>query len=269
VLAPAPAPRIIAISGTFGVSTMEPFSRFLVAMGYPAERIRNPADGAWSYSSGIASAKLAGMLAWHYERDGMMPLLIGYSGGGMLTLRTLHELAGAFAPRVAVVDALTGETLPRNVIVDPETGFVRPALGLRVPYACALATGKLPRLLLGQWTMLAKLRSVPDTVDEFTGLTLEWDAIAGTFPGSEPYAATGSAHVRNVTLPAAYFHTDLPRTEHLATNPFTRAWIDAYRPDAPPPLLAADVDTSNLLHAADIWHSVAKHWCLAAKRAAR
>ncbi len=268
VLAHAPAPRIIAISGTFGVSTMDPFARFLVAMGYPAERIRNPADGAWSYSSGTSSATLAGMLAWHYERDGMMPLLIGYSGGGMLVLRTLHELAGAFSTHVAVVDGTTGETIPRDMIVDPETGFVRPALGLKVPYACALATGKLPRLLLGQWTMLPKLRSVPDTVDEFSGLTLEWDAIAGTFPGSEPYAATGSAHVRNVTLPAAYFHTDLPRTEHLAANPVTRAWIDAYRPEAPAPL-PADVDTSNLLHAADIWHSVAKQWCLAAKRVAR
>jgi len=268
VLAHAPAPRIIAISGTFGIATMDPFARFLVAMGYPAERIRNPADGAWSYSSATSSATLAGMIAWHYERDGMAPLLIGYSGGGALAVRTLHELAGAFASHVAVVDAVTGTTLPRDTITDPATGFVRPALGLEVPYACALATGKLPRLLLGQWTMLGKIRSVPDTVDEFTGFVIEWDAIAGTFPGSEPYAATGTARVRNVVLPASYIHTDLPRTEHLAADPVTRAWIDAYRPEAPAPL-PEGVDTSNLLHAADIWHSVTKHWCLAAKRAVR
>lgn len=269
VLAHAPAPRIIAISGSFNIVALDPFARFLVAMGYPAERIRNPADGAWSYSSAGSSAALAGMIAWHYEREGMMPLVIGYSGGGMLALRTLHELAGAFSSRVAVVDALTGETLPRDTIVDPATGATRPALGLKVPYACALATGKLPRLLLGQWTMLPRLRSVPDTVDEFTGLTLEWDFIAGTFPGSEPYAATGSARVRNVTLPASYHHMDLPRTEHLAGNPATRAWIDAWRPDAPPPPPVTDADTTNLLHAADIWHSVARHWCLAAQRVAR
>ena len=199
----------------------------------------------------------------------MMPLLIGYSGGGNLVLRTLHELAGDFNDRIAVVDAETGSTLPRDTIVDPQTGFVRPVLGLKVPYACALATGKLPRLLLGQWTMLARVRSVPDTVVDFTGLTLEWDAIAGTFPGSDPYRATGTAHVRNVVLPAAYFHTDLPRTEHLAANPVTRAWIDAYRPDTPAPLPTADVDTSNLLHAADIWRGVTRHWCLAAKRTSR
>ena len=98
---------------------------------------------------------------------------------------------------------------------------------------------------------------------------IEWDAIAGTFPGSTPYAATGSAHVRNVTLPATYGHLDLPHTEQLATNSVTRAWIDAYRPDAAPPLPDASVDTTNLLHAADIWHSVARNWCREATRVAR
>jgi hypothetical protein len=269
VLAQAPAPRIVAISGTFNDTSMDPFARFLVAMGYPAGRVRNPADGAWSYPNTLPSAALAGMVAWYYERDGVAPLLIGHSGGGMLALRTLHELAGAFNDHVAVVDPVTGEKLPRDTIVDPRTGRERPALGLKVPYASALATGKLPRLWLGQWAMLPKMRSVPDTVDEFTGLTLEWDLIAGTFPGSEPYAATGTARVRNVTLPATYQHIDLPRTEHLATDPATRAWIEAWRPDADPPPLDAGVDATNLLHAADIWHSVAKHWCLAAKDAAR
>lgn len=268
VLAAAPAPRIIAISGSFNAVSMDPFARFLFAMGYPAERIRNPADGAWSYASSESSARLAGMIAWHYERDAMVPVLIGYSGGGMLAVRTLHELAGTFASRIAVVDALTGETLPRYTITDPASGRERPVVGLRIPYACALATGLLPRFILGQWTMLGKLHDIPDTVDEFTGFVIEWDPIAGTFPGATPYAATGTARVRNVTLPATYGHVDLPRTEHLAANPVTRAWIDAYRPEAPAPLPAA-VDATNLQHAADIWHSVATHWCREAKRLAR
>jgi hypothetical protein len=267
-LALAPAPRIIAISGSFDVVTMDSFARFLVAMGYPAERIRNPADGGWSYSSSGSSATLAGMIAWHYERDGMVPLLIGYSGGGMLAVRTLHELAGAFAPRVTVVNALTGDALPRDFIVDPASGRERPALGLKVPYACTLATGTLPRLLLGQWTMIGKLHDIPDTVDEFTGFVIEWDPIAGTFPGSTRYTATATAHVRNVTLPSSYRHVDLPRTESLAANPVTRAWIDAYRPGEAAHIPDA-ADTTNLLHAADIWHSVAKHWCREAKRLAR
>ena len=269
VLALAPAPRIIAISGSFDLVTMDSFARFLVALGYPADRIRNPADGAWSYSSSGSSAALAGMLAWHYERDGMVPLLIGFSGGGMLAVRTLHELAGTFASHVTVVNALTGEALPRDTIVDPASGRERPALGLKVPYVATLATGTLPRFLLGQWTMLGKLHDVSDTVDEFTGFVIEWDAIAGTFPGSARYVATGSARVRNVTLPSSYRHVDLPRTEHLAANAVTRVWIDGYRADAPPPLPDAAVDATNLLHAADIWHSVAKHWCREAKRVAR
>ncbi len=247
---------------------MDPFAQFLVAMGYPAERIRNPADGAWSYKSSESSARLAGMIAWHYERDGMMPLLIGYSGGGMLAVRTLHELAGAFASRVAVVNAQTGEALPRDTITDPRSGREQPVVGLKVPYACALATGLLPRFILGQWTMLGKLHDIPDTVDEFTGFVIEWDPIAGTFPRRNTYGATGTARVRNVTLPATYSHVDLPRTEHLAENPVTRAWIDGYRPDAATPLPDATVDTTNLLHAADIWHSVATHWCREAKRLA-
>ena len=50
-----------------------------------------------------------------------------------------------------------------------------------MPYVAVLATGKLPRLLLGQWSMLARLRDIPDTVAEFTGFSLQWDLIAGNF----------------------------------------------------------------------------------------
>jgi hypothetical protein len=116
--------------------------------------------------------------------------------------------------------------------------------------------------------MLPLLRKVPDTVIDFTGFFIEWDPIAGTFPGAEPYAASGSAVVRNVTLPAGYSHIDLPRTQHLAANRATRAWIEAYRPGAE--LSTAPIkegaDSANLLHAADIWYDVKKHWCLALQR---
>ncbi len=134
---------------------------------------------------------------------------------------------------------------------------MRPVVGLKVPYAAALATGKLPRVLLGEWTMLGKLRVVPDTVDEFTGFLIAWDPIAGTFPGAEPYAASGTAHVRTVTLPSSYSHIGLPRTLDLAANPVTRAWIDAYAPGSTVTMPEDDpgIDTTNLLHAADIWYS--------------
>ena len=77
-------------------------------MGYPEERLRNPADGTHHATAASAdSARIAGMLAWHYERDGMMPMLIGHSQGGMMVVRTLHELAGGFGDAVAVYDPVT------------------------------------------------------------------------------------------------------------------------------------------------------------------
>jgi hypothetical protein len=267
VLAKVPAPRIILLQGSFGVVSMDPFAEFLIAMGYPAERIANPRDGSRSTASSMDSRQLAGMLAWYYETEGMRPLLIGHSQGGMLAIRVLYDLAGAFGEAIPVWNPLTDKAEPRTDFVDPRTGQLRPVVGLRMPYAAAIATGKLPRLLLGQWSMLAKLRSIPDTVTDFTGYSLEWDFIAGEFGQPEPYAATGAANVRNVTLPATYTHLGLPQAAHLAAQPVTRAWIDAYAPDAGAAPPSGDgVDTTNLVHAADIWHSVKKQWCLAARR---
>ena len=267
VLAQFPAPRIILLQGSFGPVTMEPFAEYLIAMGYPEDRIRNPRDGGHSSSSFGDSRQLAGELAWYYENERMFPLLIGHSQGGMLAIRVLYDLAGAFGDTIPVWNPITNASLHRTAIVDPVSGELQPVVGLRLPYAAAIATGKLPRLLLGQWAMISKLRRIPDSVAEFTGFSIEWDLIAGQFPGAEPYAATGSATVRNVTLPAAYTHIGLPVTSHLAKNPVTRAWIEAYVPGTN--VVAPDdpnVDTTNLVHAADIWHSVKKHWCLEARR---
>jgi len=139
-----------------------------------------------------------------------------------------------------------------------------------VGYAAALATGKLARVLLGQWSMLSRLRAIPDTVEDFTGFTLPNDVIAGNIFGDEPYRAIGTANVRNVTLPATYSHIGLPLARHLADNATTLAWIDRYTPDAALTVPADPaLDTSNLVHAADIWFSVKKHWCIEAQRAIR
>lgn len=267
----APAPRIINLHGSVPFVTMQPFAEFLIAMGYPAERLRNPRDGSLTYSSFADSRELAGKLAWHYEREGMVPMLIGHSQGGMLAIKVLQDLAGASGDRIAVWNPLADEPESRFAVVDPLSGGERAVVGLRVPYASALATGSLMRLLLGQWGMLPRLRSVPDTVDEFTGFFIDWDPIAGTFAGaaeSDPYRATGTAAVRNVTLPADYGHISLPITAHLAANPATRAWISDYSPRGPRAALPAgdDLDTRNIVHAADIWYSVKKHWCLEAQR---
>ena len=267
VLARVPAPRIVLLQGSFAPVAMDPFAEFLIAMGYPADRIRNPRDGGYSSSSFTDSRQVAGALAWYYETEGVRPLVIGHSQGGMLAIRVLHDLAGAFGDAIPVWNPVTDTVLPRTVIVDPLSGASRPVVGLRLPYAAAIATGKLARILLGQWTMLAKLRQIPDSVEEFTGFAIEWDLIAGLFPRSDPYLASGSAAVRNVILPAAYTHIGLPQARHLAANPITRAWIESYAPDDNAAMPDdADVDTTNLIHAADIWHSVKRHWTVEAKR---
>jgi len=267
-LSAVPAPRIILLQGSVAFVTMAPFAEFLGAMGYPLDRIRNPRDGSLSRSSFGDSAALAGEIAWEYERDALMPMLIGHSQGGMLVVRTLHELAGVFGDTIVVRNPKTGMALDRTTIQDPLTGASRPVVGLKVGFAAALATGKLARVLLGQWSMLPLLRQIPDSVDEFSGYSIPGDPIAGNLFGEEPYRAIGTAQVRNVTLPASYSHVALPQALALAREPVTRQYIDDYTPENPAPMPAdADVEISNLVHAADLWHSIKKHWCIEAQRA--
>jgi hypothetical protein len=211
------------------------------------------------------------VLAWYYEREGMMPMLIGHSQGGMLVIKVLHDLAGDSGDRIPVWNPVTDAAEPRFAIVDPGTGAERPVVGLKVGYAATIATGSLPRVLLGQWGMLPKLRKIPDSVVEFTGFFIEWDPIAGTSPGTEPFRATGSAAVRTVMLPAEYGHITAPLTAHLAANPVTRTWINDYAPGPPAsaPPAGPGVDTRNLVHAAEIWYGVKKQWCLEAQRQIR
>ncbi len=266
-LADLPAPRIIGLSGSVPVVTMAPFAEFLIAMGYPEASLRNPRDGSLSTSSYTGSEELAGTVAWYYERDAMRPMLIGHSQGGMLVVRTLHELAGAFHDDVAVFDPVAGQAQPRTTIRDPYTQDERPVVGVEVAFGAALATGTLPRVLLGQWSMIPRLRRIPDTARDFTGFAIAWDPIAGNFATAPPYAATGTAQVRNVMLPASYTHIGMPITLHLAEDPVTRAWIEGWRPDRDAPVpAAAEVDTRNLLHAADLWYSIRLHWCHEGRR---
>ena len=268
-LAGMPAPRIVLLHGSIPIVTMEPLAQFLMGMGYPEASLRDPADGSFTRSSFGDSAELAGMLAWYYERDGLRPMLIGHSGGGMLVMRTLHELAGAFHDGIAVVDPTTGTALPRTTIRDPYTGEQRPVIGITLSFASAIATGKLARVLLGQWTMLDKLRKVPDTVLEFTGFAIAWDPIAGTLGEAEPYVATGTSRVRNVLLPSRYSHIGAPITEHLPAQPGTRAFVLAWRPDADALPLPEGEDVRNVELAADLWHSIRRHWCLEGQRRLR
>jgi hypothetical protein len=295
VLARGPTPRIVNVhGGIYPVHlAMEDFGQFLVEMGYPEERIRNPRDGTMSWSSFGSSTALAGSLAWFYEREGMMPMLIGHSQGGIQTIKVLYELAGAFDDEVAVWDPMTDAPLARTTIVDPLTGRTRPVVGLSVCYASVVGAGGASMLLPNHWKMAGRLYTIPDNVDEFTGFTIGVDLLAldiGTGT-KEAYVREGRPGVRNVALPPEYNHVVVPLSLHLAQDPAMRAWIDAYAPGAGqhapvPKRTGLDVlgseagsssgkygygpgDSANLFWAADVWHSIKKHWVLEAQRLLR
>jgi len=255
------APRLILVQGSLPFVTMDSLARFLVAMGYPEERLRDPRDGGFTTSGYVDSVKLAGIVAWHIERDGMPPILVGHSRGGMVVMRTLHELAGAFQDAIPVWDPVRDEPLARTSIVDPSTGAARPVVGLALRYAVAIATGKLPRLLTGQWSMLRRVREVPDTVQDFTGLAIEGDMIADGILGREPYVPLGRARVRNVLLPGSTGHVDAVSLAPLAADPAARAFVDDYRPDRGAAVPAALAEVPNVLEGAELWYGIRRAWC--------
>ena len=95
-LAKGPTPQIMLLRGgvVLVYLAMESFGDFLVGMGYPEAKIRNPADGDWSYSPYDYSDRLAGIAAWYYEHDGVRPMLVGHSQGGLYAVKIIKELAG-------------------------------------------------------------------------------------------------------------------------------------------------------------------------------
>jgi hypothetical protein len=274
-LAAGPTPRVMLLhGGVYPVHlVMESFGGFLVGMGYPEAKIRDPATTDWSYSPYDDTRRLAGVVAWNYEHDGMRPMLVGHSQGGLYVVKILKELAGQFSESIAVWNPFNAAAEARTTIVDPQTGRERPVVGLSVAYASALGAGGWALVLPHQWENLTNLRRIPDTVDDFTGYFIEVDFFAWSFPGNpldSRYEATGTAHVRNVVLPAVYNHVMLPNTQELAQDPQVKDWINAYVPDngADPSALPGDAP-SRALWAADVWYSIKKHWVLEAQRLIR
>ncbi len=277
-LAQAPAPRLINIHG--GISpvqrSMISFARFLIAMGYPEASIRNPGDGTYTFSCYESSDQIAGFIAWYYEREGLRPVIVGHSQGGMQTIKVLDKLASHTFPRPSVWNPLTWKNEHRYEITDPLTGRPRPIVGLALPYATSVGAGGLTRFLPNQWDMCGRLRTIPDSVEEFTGFYKEKDLLGGDFLGYGPanfFKPNGTAHVRNIELPADYEHGKIPDTEHLAKNQQVRDRINSYAPENRQELeMDPNIMDPELLHilwAADVWYSLKKHWVLELQRGIR
>jgi hypothetical protein len=273
-LANVPAPRIVLLhGGIYPANRLMPsFGKFLTGMGYPEGRIRHPGDGRWSHSPYEDSAQLAGLVAWYYEHDGTRPLLIGHSQGGIQAVKVLRELAGEYNVAIPVWNPLTDAAEERVTIVDPLTGAERPVVGVTVSYGTAVGAGGLALLMPNQWSMIGRLLTIPDTVDDFTGFLIAFDLVALDFPGtaqSLQYRSGGKANVRTVILPASYSHLTTPTTAPLAEPGPVRDWIVAYAPRDPAAAFPPDADGYAVLWAADVWYDVKKHWCLEAQRLIR
>jgi hypothetical protein len=279
VLSRAPAPRIISIhGGLFPIkSGMNSFARFLIGMGYPETSIQNPGNGSYTYGYYDHSDRIAGAVAWHYERDGLRPMIVGHSQGGMQAIRVLHKLAGDSATRLPVWNPVTECEEPRHEITDPLTGTTRPVVGLQVSYATAAVAGGLARLLPNEWDMNGRLRKIPDSVEEFTGFQKGFDLLGGDFLGygsANDYHPMGTAIVRNVRLPSACAHSTIPYAQSLLKSPEIRDWIANYEPigqtvDAPEPTPRFGLKNARILWAAEVWHGIKKHWVLELQRAIR
>jgi hypothetical protein len=279
VLARAPAPRVINIHGGLAkvIPRMVSFSEFLIGMGYPSVSLTNPSDGTYSFSCYESSKKVAGVIAWHYEKEGLRPMMVGHSQGGIQVVKVLYQFAGKPSSRLPVWNPLTWEKEDRWAIIDPLTGRERPVVGLQLPYVTAVGAGGLTRLLPNQWSMTLRLRRIPDTAEEFTGFLKTFDLLGGDFLGYgaiNHFEAKGTAVVRNVWLPTQYRHGSIPNTKHLLNDPAMVDWINRYRPaDGPVTRPVLDVafagDTSHILWAAEVWFRIKKHWVRELQRLAR
>lgn len=279
VLSRTPAPRVINIHG--GIASVIPrmvsFSEFLIGMGYPSISLTNPSDGTYSFSCYESSQKIAGVIAWYYEKDGLRPMMVGHSQGGMQVVKVLYKFAGSPSSRLQVWNPLTWKEEDRTEIVDPLTGRSRPVVGLQLPYVTSVGAGGLTRVLPNQWDMTFRLRTIPNSVEEFTGFCKQNDILGGDFMGygsANEFESGGTAKVRNVWLPTEYKHGEIPDTKRLLNNPAMVDWINDYQPDEAPISKSKldvkfDGDSSHILWAADVWYSIKKHWVLELQRLIR
>ncbi len=274
-LSKAPAPRVFTIrGGIYPVYlAMESLGAFLIGMGYPEERILTPHEHDWSLSPYQSSTTVAGLIAWCYEHEGVRPIMIGHSQGGIQAVKILHDLAGAWSPELHPFNPVTQQFETATTIVDPLTGRERPVLGFRLGLVAAVGTGGWALALPNHWIVLDRVRTIPDTVDEFIGYRIAFDlwALDGpAFDEMKTFHANGTAVVRNVWLPAEYAHVMVPATRDLAASPAMRAWIDAFVPDSPSasaPLPEGPSD--NVMFAANVWYELKKHWAIEAQRFVR
>lgn len=275
VLARAPAPQIIAIHG--GIlpikAGMNSLAEFLVAMGYPDSSLRNRATGDVAYGYYFDSDRLAGAVAWYTERDGLRPMLIGHSQGGIQVMRVLHKLAGDYPTSLRVWNPETQKSESRTSIWDPVSRKRVPIDRVQVCYAAVAAAGGAARFLPNEWDMNRRLRKVPDSVVDFTGFHKEFDPWGGDYLGygsANEYQATGTARVENIRLPTSGAHWTIPYAGALLEDQEALERIQNYRSAPDPDVVDDDEEPSTReAFATVVWYEVKRHWVLELQRLLR
>ena len=211
VLSKAPAPRIMLVhGGVYPVHlAMVSFGTFLAELGYPEAKIRDPGNGDWSYSPYTTTARLAGIAAWHYEQDGLRPMIIGHSQGGLYVVKVLKELAGT----VPAAGSRCGTRSPTSE--EPRDDDRRPDDRARAPGGRRLGVvrGGARRRRLGARAAqpMGRLREPAQDPGHRPGvhrLLHRARPLRAVVPGQPARRAlrsrTARAKVRNVTLPARH-----------------------------------------------------------------
>jgi len=199
---------------------------------------------------------------------------VGHSQGGMQAIKILHRFAEPDSDPIPLWNPLTDQREAALEFTDPLSGDQRPVTSLVLPYVTAVGAGGLTRALPNQWEMNTKLRTIPDSVEEFTGFCKGLDLWGGDYLGFGPanhYRPNGKAKVRNVWLPEHYSHVSVPETSHLAQDQAIKDWLNNYQPspepvDTPKLEVSFDGETRNILWAAEVWYSIKKHWVLELQR---
>jgi hypothetical protein len=114
--------------------------------------------------------------------------------------------------------------------------------------------------------MNTRLRKIPDSAEEFTGFQKGMDLFGGDFLGygsANDYRSTSNAVVRNVRLPSASAHGWIPDAKPLLKSQEMKDWINSYQPgDSATNSLKFGAKDGRVLWAAEVWHSIKKHWVL-------
>ncbi|MFC1491853.1 hypothetical protein ACFLQ0_04625, partial [Nitrospinota bacterium] len=283
-LSRGPAPWIMPISPAFpGPIIFKDLFKFLIDMGYPPGRIGDPRSDDFTLSYREPSETIAGLAAWTYERDGMSPMLVGWSAGGITAVSALHDLSNPVnKEELKVVSGLTGEAEDRGWILDPYTGEKRPIAGVKISFAGVLMAGGLSRLFhLFRWGERPPLHAVPDSVNELVAFhapadPLGTDLLSGDTARSNEFKPMGTAKVRTIIADPSYGHVNVIHCYLLTQNKKGRGWAAAYRPEGGWGLrdfrktarYALDWGKRNLW-CGELWYAVKKHWALEAQRVAR